>query len=221
PVGLWAVPMMAAEAGQFPEIGQAQLQDFLHTGLEQVSEGALGPRMKELKSVAERGGRWSVVCFDSPVGEVLARFGSAAGLDVHWDSSADASRQVPVAIWLREASAQDVIEIVSGCAGLTARLEEGQVARPGSVTFIDCGGYSGLEEHKRLLRREAMLLWQRFVSRWPGDRRMANAHFAMALVREFGGEMAGAIEEYELVASRFLKSPLAPFALLSSSRARV
>ncbi len=228
PVGLWAVPMVGAAAGQFPEIGQAQLQDFLHTGLEQVSEGVLGPRIKEIKSIAGLTGRWSVVCFDSPVGEVLARFGSAAGLDVHWDSSADAARQVPVAIWLREASAQDVIEIVSGCACLAAqpegrqiRDEKGQIPRPGSVTFINCGRYSQLAEHKRLLRREAMLLWQRFVSRWPGDRRMANAHFAMALVREFGGEMAGAIEEYELVASRFLESPLAPFALLSSSRARV
>lgn len=211
PGHLWS---SRSERGEFARIGHVQLWDLLERGFKISDKGSLGPQIKNL-TPAGLPARWSVVCFDSPAGEVLSKFAAAGRLEVRWDNPQQPVRNIPVALCLPAATRRDVIEVITGCAGLMSRLDGRQ------VTVFNPNTYSSLEEHRKLLTKEAMLHWHRFLSRYHDDKRMANGHFALAVLRQCEGETAAAIEEYRLVADRFSKTPLAPAALFNSSGARV
>ncbi len=103
--------------------------------------------------------------------------------------------------------------MAAGHVGLLARLN-GQE----TLNIFNPVDYSSLSEHIVLLSHEAISLWQIFLSVFHSDRRIPNAHFALALLQAQNYQIPEATAEYKLVANRYAHSSLAPHALLQSSK---
>ena len=116
-------------------------------------------------------------------------------------------------MYLPSATTQQFVTVAAGCTGLVARRDE-----KGVVNIFNPARYSYVSEHISFLSEEAVSLWQKFLLRFPADTRLANVHFALGLLHTSQGWPTESIAEYKLVANRFSRSSLAPFALLNSSK---
>lgn len=204
------------EVDPFANISDAELRPFLNSGLEQLSKGLLGPQVQKLINPDKQGPpRWSVTCRGAPIEELLTRFAANADLDINWASNLNlaGARRRPVNLYLPATTTQQFAKVAAGCAGLLARLDEN-----GVVNIFNPAEYSSLSEHVSLLTEEAISLWQRFVLTFYDDKCIPNAHFALGLLQAQKGQVTDAIAEYKLVANRFSRTSLAPFALLHSSK---
>ena len=194
-----------------PEMEQEQLLSLLQGGIEELNGAVLAPQVKKHSHLSV-GLRWSAVCKKAPLEELLARFASAAELNVQWHANTEQDRVKPTTLFLPTSSEQLVAEVAAGSLGLTAQLDDDniQVHNPNI--------YDNLDEHKNLLVREAISVWRRFLLRYRGDYRTPNAHFALGLMQEHSGEQLAALGEYKLLSSHYSQNPLAPFALLNASK---
>ena len=160
--------------------------------------GLLGPRIQKLDQQGTLP-CWFVVCHGASVEELLARLAANADLDIHWASdnipaleeTEDTIRKRPVSLYMSAATIQQSVMAAAGCAGLLARLDDNK-----TVSVFNTTEYSSLSEHISLLGREAISLWQRFLVMFPGDERIANAHFALGLLHSQRGQVVNAISEY-------------------------
>jgi tetratricopeptide (TPR) repeat protein len=116
-------------------------------------------------------------------------------------------------VYLTGATTQQFITVAAGHAGLLACMDT-----KANVNIFNPADYSSLPDHIALLTDEAVSLWRRFIAVFHDDRRVPNAHFALALLQALNGRVNEAVAEYKLVANRFANSSLAPFALLHSSK---
>jgi len=194
-----------------PQMNQNQLRSFLQTGIYQLSEGAVTPKIQKREHLGA-GLQWSVVCIEAPLEEVLSRFASAAKLNVTWQSSDDDVRARPATLYLPTASEQLIAEVAAGSTGLIARFDGD------NIVIHNPDVYDDLAEHKARLTREAVAVWRRFLLRYRGDHRTPNAHYALALLHDYAGQAPTALGEYKLVSSGYSHNPLAPFALLNASK---
>ncbi len=221
PENLWDNPVTLDDP--FDKLNESQLRRFLNSGTDNLAGGLLDP---EIHKIERPDGlpRWSVVSYGVPVDELLAKIASDAGFDINWavevqsdaDPEKDKIRQRSVSLYLPAASYGQIVQITAGCAGLLVSTEN-EHDKPG-ITIFDPTDYSSLQEHIYFLSRHAVSLWQEFVLMFYSDKRLGNCHFAMGLLQSLMELPAEAIAEYKLVANRFPQSPLAPFALLHSSR---
>ena len=217
PQQLWSASL---EADPFTDISEAQLRSFLGSGLNQLSKALLGPQIQELTREG-MASHWSVICHGASTAELLARFASRAGLDLHWSrgggsnlwETEDSVRKRPVSLYLPAATAQQFVTVAAGCGGLLAQMDE-----EGAVTIFNPADYDALSEYVSLLSQEAVSLWQKFLLAFHGHERMPHAHFALGLLLAQRGQLGEAVAEYKLVANRFPQTAFAPFALLNSSR---
>jgi len=216
PAALWG---RHPNVDPFVEMEEPQLRIFLASGSEKLDEAALSPQIH----VAAVAGQWSVVCNGASIEELLARFASNAGLNLRWADGGQAAaadeniRKRPVYLYLPSATVQQVSTIAAGSVGLLAQLDSGG----SNITVRDPTSYSSLSEHTKFLADESISLWQRFLLAADTDQRAPNGHFAVAMLQTVGGQLDEAISEYKLVANRFPKHALAPYALLESGRLRV
>jgi len=220
PSKLWS---NSAEIDPFAGLNREQLETLLNSGSDYLNEGLLGPQIRKIEH-EDGSPRWSVVCNGAPIEELLARFAANAGLDITWLLSSartpqgeqDTARKKPVILYLPAATTQQVIAVAAGQAGLLARMHQSN-----AVSIVHPDGYSSLSEHISLLNHETAILWQRFLIAFHSDKRIPGAHFALGLLHARQGNTAEAIAEYKLVANRFSRSSLAPYALLHSSKLKV
>jgi len=149
--------------------------------------------------------------------ELLARFTANAGMDVRWGLTAESVgvRKRAVTLCISDALLDDMATVIVGCGGLLVQSDD-----TGVLTVTDPAEYTSLSEHVATLTEECIGLWQRFSLRHHDDTRMANVHFAFGLMQTEAQRPDEAIAEYKMVANRFPRSPLAPYALLNSSRVR-
>ncbi len=194
-----------------PKMDQEQLRTFLQAGVYNISEGALNPVIEKNSNLTV-GSQWSAICMDAPLEELLARFGSATGMNMTWQNGADSFSQRSTTLYLPAASKQYVAEVAAGSAGLIARFSDDE------ALIYNPEMYESLAQYKDLLAREAISVWRYFLLRYRGDDRTANAHFALGLIQDHTDETIAALGEYKLVASRYSTNNLAPYALLNSSR---
>ncbi len=61
-------------------------------------------------------------------------------------------------------------------------------------------------------------MWQRFLLRYRGDHRTPNAHYCLGQLYTISDQTPTALGEYKLLATQYSNNPLAPYALLGSSR---
>jgi tetratricopeptide (TPR) repeat protein len=180
----------------------------------------------------------------------LARFAANADLDIHWacnsnlayEAEKDMLRKRPVTLYMSSATTQQFLTVAAGCVGILARLDaprspysRGQVypresgggdklapaERGGAVTIFNPFEYTSLSEHRAQLSEEAVSLWQIFLLTSGDKERIGNAHFALGLLKARQGCLTDAIAEYKLVANRYPAAPVAPYALLASSKLKV
>lgn len=211
---------LSAPPDPFVNLTEMQLRSLLKSGSEQLNKALLGPQIQKLKN-QDRLSRWSVTCHRAPIEELLARLAANAELDVSWpgdgelalESPTDAARKRAVTLYLRDATAQQLVTVTAGCAGLFARLDENK-----TVNIFNPADYISLSEHIYMLSRQAVSLWQRFLLTFNDEQHTPHAHFALGLLQAQNNELTDAIAEYKLVANRFPQAPFAPFALLHSSR---
>jgi tetratricopeptide (TPR) repeat protein len=215
---LWSGPM---DIDPFTNLDEGQLRELLNYGSERLRGGLLSPQVRKLE---DQGGlpHWSVIACGASVEELLARFVSNIDHDITWiqnsipgtEMTGRAVRNRPVSMYLTPATNQRVIEVAAGHVGLLSRMDENNRL----VKIFDPTEYSSLSEHIRLLIQDTISLWRDFLLKYPNDRHIPNAHFAMGLLHTQEEQLGNAIAEYKLVANQFSQAPLAPYALLNSSK---
>jgi tetratricopeptide (TPR) repeat protein len=218
PAELWS---RHPDIDPFVEIEEPQLRVLLASGCEKLDQASLSPQIRAAKDSGATS-RWSVICNGAPLEELLARFATHAGLNIGWTDNGQAAlaednmRRRPVYLYLASASAREVVTTAAGSVGLLARMDD-----KGSIQVLDPASYSSLADHTKLLAGESVSLWRRFLLTCDNDPRAANSHFALGLLQAVSGQFDEAIAEYRLVANRFSKHALAPYALLLSGKLKV
>jgi len=218
PAELWT---HSRQVDPFVGLDQAQLKTFLKSGSEKLGKALLGPQIRNVAADSRTSSRWFANCLGASIEELISRFAVEAGFDVHWaligtpslEETSNLARKRPVTLYLPAATNQQMITIAAGCAGLLAHLDEKSV-----INIYDPADYTSLSKHISLLSDEAVSLWKRFLLRFYDDKRIPNAHFALALLHARRDQITQAVAEFKLLANKFSSSPLAPWALLHSSK---
>jgi tetratricopeptide (TPR) repeat protein len=205
-------------------LNEVELQKVLTSGIERFNDGLLAPRIQpvEADTTSPSLTHWSVICSGPGIEELIARFASNVQVGVKWAKRTDdvitTEQQPPswnrsVTLYLPSATAQQVISTATGAVGLLAQFNDAN-----SVLITDPTEYYVLSEHTRMLNDYSIWLWRKLLLMYSDDNRISNAHFMLGVLLEQKGQTSEAISEYKLVASRYAKTPFAPFALLRSSR---
>jgi tetratricopeptide (TPR) repeat protein len=205
-------------------LNEVELQKVLSAGIERFNTGLLAPQIQSIESSAGSPAlaRWSVICNGPGIEELMARLASNAGIDIKWmrhtDNSSSTEQQPAgwnrsVALFLPAATAQQVTTAATGAVGLLAQFND-----TNTIIISDPTEYYALSEHTRMLNEYSIWLWRKLLLMYSDDNRVANTHFMLGVLQEQRGQTSEAISEYKLVANRYSKTPLAPSALLRSSR---
>ncbi len=240
PAELWTD---TSEADPFVNLSEAELRRLLNSGSEQLLGALLSPQIQSAAGTERPGGpaRWTVSCNGASIEELLARFAAHADLDIQWIYPAPSSipgrdtkdetqgmyipqalRNRTVCLYMSAATTQQFLTVAAGGVGLLARLDEN-----GTVSIFNPSDYASLSQHIALLSQEAISLWRRFLLTFGDDESIyggANAHFALGLLQACAAgepEKPAAIAEFKLVANRYPRTSLAPYALLVSSKLKV
>jgi tetratricopeptide (TPR) repeat protein len=194
-----------------PEMDKKELMVFLNRGVSDLSVAVLEPIVKNRKGITV-GEKYSVVANKSSVEEVIAKFASTSKYEIKWSNDSLSYKQFPVTMLLSKTSEQAIPEFALGSLGLIARFDTSV------INVYNSKMETSLNKQKELLTKEAIAVWMRFLLRYRGDHRIANARFSLAMMYELS-EMPGvALGEYKVILSRHTNDSLAPFALLNSSK---
>ncbi len=204
----------------FVDMDEPQLRVFLASGADQLEAAVLSPQIRPTDDKAAVP-HWLAICNGAPIEELLARFAANARVNIRWTDHAQAAtednvRARPVHLYLTAATTPQVVTTAAGSVGLIAQTDD-----KGGIRLLDPTSYSSLADHTGLLAEEAITLWQRFLLAAENDPRAANAHLALALLQAARGQFDQATAEYKLVANRFTRHALAPYALLQSGMLKV
>ena len=218
---LWNEPDKNEEV--FINLDEEKLRAALDSSTKKLDKAILGPQIKQTKTTGKIE-RFSISCQKVPIEELLAKFAVHAKLDVSWSGSknADADKNSnsyvkarPATLYLQDVTAEQFVSIAAGSVGLAAKINDK------IITICDPANYNSLSEHISALNNEADWLWQTFLMEFHGDEKAPNAHFALALLHVEKDQPTEAIAEYKLTANRFSQTPLAPLALLNSSKLKI
>lgn len=192
------------------QLDEAELGHILQSSIDKLRSAAMGPQIQKLDPRAGSV-RYLVKCSQASVEELFAAFAATSGEDVRWQCSYANVSGKPVTIYLSAAAQQKFFEIAAGSVGLLATFEGNQ------TSVYDPTGALTIAEHQKLLTPEAISAWQRFILAYRGDKRLADAHFAIGLLQHADNHMPTAIGEFRQVANRFMRSPLAAYSLLNAA----
>lgn len=212
PKDLW--PAFGAADDLFINLDETQLRIFLNSGSQRLPVAVLSPQIQLFEN---QGGLnyYDITCNGASIEELMARFAANANFDTYWNlgSGEIGVRKQLVYLYLPSATIQQFTTVAAGCAGLLAQKDDKSV-----LNIYNPAVYSQISEHISILSNEAESLWQEFMLRFPDDKRHANVYFALGLLYAPQKQLMEAIGEYKLVANRFSRSSLAPYALLNSSK---
>jgi tetratricopeptide (TPR) repeat protein len=202
---LQADPMVGLDEGQ--------LRTLLNDGVKTHSGAVLSPKIYQDKNT--RSDRWTLVCKQTPLRELLNRFATDAQSELRWVAVDTAVQNRPMTLHIRRVGGQKLCELAAGSAGLIVRFT-GQ-----EIDIYDPAGCDSLKQQRDLLVSEAMVVWRRLFLRLPRDDRIGQGHFTMALLQECSGDVTGAIGQYRTMAKKFANARLAPDALLAGAKLRI
>jgi len=207
----WKRPPRPADP--FVNVEAAALHDLLAEGVG-AGDALLGPRIEQAPS-RPIASRWAVRCCRTGLEELLQQFAARTATEVQWvDVSADV-RQRAVTMGFRSGSSERVFEVACGAAGLIGRFTGEKVLIHNPHTM------ASMAEQRSLIKAEAVSAWRRFYLRFPSDPRSGQGHFALALLSERSGEVLAALREYRLIARRYPRDEVAPWALLRGAGLRI
>jgi tetratricopeptide (TPR) repeat protein len=213
PESLW--PSFGRFDEPFTNLNEPQLRHFLNSGIAQLNQTVLGPQIQRLKQQDSQS-QYSIICNGAPAEELLTRFATNSGMDIHWQLAPDeiGIRKRQLYVYLFPATIQQ-FGTIAGSAGLLAKISEENV-----ISISNPATYSYASEHIDLLSEEANSLWRKYLLWFPKDRRVANVHFALGLLHTSNNRLNESVAEYKLIANHFPTSYLAPHALLNSSKVK-
>ena len=201
-------------ADPFSSLSESRVRSLLFHGSTSSTEAILGPQIKELES-PKGGRRFAVTCARTSIEELLVQFAGRAGVDLKWMFSVPTVRTRPISVRFSDVTDQRFSEVACGAVGLLSKYTEEGIA------VYDPQSYKIMSEQKVLLTREAVSAWRRLFLRMPDDPRLAESHFALAVLHELAGELTDAMREYQLIAQRFEGEDLAARGLLRSAALRI
>jgi tetratricopeptide (TPR) repeat protein len=198
----------------FTGLDETGLTRLLHEGTQRTSQAVLAPKLTTSKG-PNGTARWSVTCAQASIEDLLQRWATASNADVRWAPVSPATRGRTV--WLRstDVSEQRLCEGACGSVGLVAQF------MPDHVMVDDPPRSASLSEQRDLLIREAGAAWRRFFLRYSDDPRVPEGRAALAGLNDCAGDAAGALREYQLVATRYSRSEAAGDAMLASAKLRI
>lgn len=197
----------------FLNIDDTELRKLLASGADCFEVAALAPQIKKFDHHNDND-VFNITSDGASVHELISRFASNAGADVVWNLEAnDVANKRVVYLHLLSATVRQFADIASGSAGLVAVYDNNS-----GLNIYNPRGYTSSSQYISILSREALAVWQEFMLRFPQDSRLANVHFAIALLNVPQKNLTQSIAEYKLVANGFTRSHLAPCALLNSSK---
>ncbi len=198
----------------FHGLDKNRLRAMLAEGKGLVTPRAFGPELK-ISQDPKTPGRWEITCSNVTAQELLNQFCDKAKLEISWLNTRDNVIRRPVSMHFRAISAQKLNEVTAGMVGLISRftLEKAFIQDPMRATTA--------AKQREMISNEAISAWRLFFLRFPRDPRLPEAHFALAAIREWNGENVEAQREYQLMAKRFERSKIAPYALLRSAKIKM
>jgi tetratricopeptide (TPR) repeat protein len=201
-------------------LNDTQLESLVSSGSDLLAKGLLGPKINRLQQSTDAVARWNVYCSGASVEELLANFASSNSFELLWkflgtDSAEDGARKRAVFLCMSNATAEQIVNVAAGSAGLVAFIDANNL-----ITATRPDEYSSLNAHINLLAKYSITLWQQFLLRFPKDSRTPDSHFALGLLKALCGEVPDALAEYKIVANRYPRTFLAPYALLNSAALR-
>jgi tetratricopeptide (TPR) repeat protein len=198
----------------FTNLEETKLRTFLNSGSQRLSLATLSPQIQRFDH-QDGQASFDITCNGASIEELLVRFAANSNVDLHWDLDSNETGISKQLVYLNFLSAtkQQFTTVAAGCVGLLAQMDNNDV-----LNVLNPAGHSYISERISLLSDQAVSLWQEFLLKFPADMRLANVHFALGLLYASKDQPTESIAEYKLVANRFLKSPLAPYALLNSSK---
>jgi TolA-binding protein len=202
----------------FTDITEEQLRHILNSGTETLSKAMLSPQILKEPSHGSTTDNWSITCHGASIEELLTRFAANIQTDVFWTLGDDSTgiRKRMISLYIKTASPLQIITVAAGSAGLLANIDDEKI-----INISNPDDYSSSSQHLSLLTDEAIFIWQKFLLASPNNNKVANAHFALGLLYTQKKQITTALAEYKLVANRFSQLPIAPFALLHSSKIKV
>ncbi len=198
----------------FAGLDETDLRKLLNEGVGESSDAMLGPkirRVNEKKPVL----RWTATCLQTSISDLLSHFATKAKMDLHWVLVNKPVRNRPVSLHFRRVTGQKLCELACGSVGLVARFT-GE-----SIIVHNPSAGKSMNRQRDLLLTEAISAWRRIFLRTPRDKRVAEGHFAIAVLYEYSGNTIDAINEYQLTAQRFSKAKIAAPSFLRSANLRI
>ncbi|MEN6385882.1 MAG: tetratricopeptide repeat protein [Phycisphaerales bacterium] len=212
PAELW--PSYDAADDLFTSLDETQIRELLNSGSNHLNEAVLGPQIQRFDS---HGGLdvYDIKCSGASIEEMLAKFSAYTKIDSKWnfDSNDNGLRKQLIYLYLLSSQSRQFAQTAAASVGLLAHTDDN-----GLINIYNPSSYSLLSQHLDILIDEAVSQWREFVLRFPDDNRIANVHFAVGLLYTPRNLYTESISEYKLVANRFARSPLAPYALLNLSK---
>jgi len=205
-----ALPMITSPWYKFDE---TQVRDTLAKGSGLLASILLAPSISSDPKMPQT--PWSVSCHRMALDELLARFGATIDLEVVWHDEANFSehRKKAISLYIKDVTDQTVISLAAGSAGLLAQIGDDRmihVMNPVNAALVS--------EQIAMLAQEATTMWQRYLFSSTESPNFAYAHFISGLLYKQMSLKAEALSEFKLVAARYSRSNLAPYALLYSSQ---
>lgn len=204
----------------FLNLNDGEFLTLLESGRDALEQATLGPRVMSAGS-ANGGPPWRIVGSGASLEETFTRFVAQAGFEIDWsydlDSSSDmideALRNRPVHVLLSAASDQQACAVIAGCAGLFARIDQGNTIR-----IRDPRHYNSSSEHARTLALRAVDLCQAFLLTNEEPKHAPHGYLALGLLQRRMDQLSEALAALKQIYNRFPRHELAPYALLHASR---
>jgi len=214
PAELW--PVYGAADEIFLNVNETQIYDLLNSGANKLLPASLGPQIQKFDSQGSFD-LYNIVCDGASIEELIAKFSYSTQINANWNTNLEETglRRQLVYLYLRSAQARQFAAVAAGCAGLLADTDAN-----GLIQIYNPVSYSRLSEHLEALSDQAVSQWREFLLMFPEDERLTNVRFALGLLYIPQNLYTESISEYKLVANRFARSPLAPYALLNLAKIR-
>lgn len=190
---------------------QAQLSAILTMGIKPLSQAVIAPKV-EFDPRRSVGIRWSAYAMDGPLEQFFQQYAAQAEINLKLSDLPATVRRHRTTLFLPQVERNYLAEVAAGAAGLFWRFDGATAHLYDPTAFADTDSLTAM------MTQEAIAMWQRFLLRYRGDHRMPNAHYSLGRLYTLSDQTPTALGEYKLLATQYANNPLAPYALLGSSR---
>lgn len=190
---------------------QAELSFLLTESVETMTRAVMAPKI-EYDPSRSIGLQWSAYALDGPLDQLLWQYASEAKINLNLSGLSSAARRHKTTLFLPQVDRNYLAEVTAGTAGLVWRFD-GQMGN-----LYDPAAFEDTDSLKAAMVQEAIATWQRFLLRYRGDHRTPNAHYCLGQLYTIAERTPTALGEYKMLATQYANNPLAPHALLASSR---